>query len=154
MSENTSDSWSWAVRYVIVIALLAILAAGLGSMELFHRTTLDGGRLSASNIVQFLGYGAALVLAWLMAREATIHLQKQGGSGQTLQHLILPVVSLVVVALAYTVLLLLLKPFMGTTFRSIYDWLFIAAILACAGWLVAAVLNKADQVTAFLTQKK
>jgi hypothetical protein len=104
--------------------------------------------------VQFLGYGAALVALWLLGQRATVVLQKQGGRLGVLQHLILPLVSLVVVSLAYSVVLLLLKPFLGATVLSIMNWTFIVAILACAGWLVMAVLNQSAPLTELLTGKK
>ena len=149
-NENVENGWGWAIRYVTVILLAIILAAALGNMGLFEKTTL--GRLSAARVVEFLGYGAALMVGWMLARELTIHIRKQGGGMLSLQHLILPVVSLIVVALAHAVLLLLLKPFLSATLLSIYNWLFIIAILACAGWLVMAVLNKSAALTEMLTK--
>jgi hypothetical protein len=150
---NANDAWVWVGRYVAVIVLSLILAAALGHMELFEKTSLSG-KLSASHIVQFLGYGAALVALWMLGQRATIAMQKQGGKWAVLQHLILPAVSLLVVALAYSVLLLLLKPFLGATAAGIFNWAFIAAILACAGWLVMAVLNQSAPLTALLTENK
>jgi len=149
-SKNVVNDWSWAIRYVAVILLAIILAAALGNMNLFEKTTL--GRLSAARVVEFLGYGAALVVGWVLGREATIYVRKQGGKLLAIQHLILPVVSLIVVALAHSVLLLLIKPFLSAALLSIYNWLFIAAILACAGWLVMAVLNKSASLTEMLTK--
>lgn len=148
--SKVGNDWSWMVRYVVVIALASILAAALGHMDLFMKTAV--GKLSAAHVVEFLGYGAALVLTWLLGRQATITVQKQGGKLLSMQHLILPVVTLIIVSLAYTVILLLLKPFLDTTLLGIYNWLFIALILVCAGWLVMAVLDKSAQVTDMLTK--
>lgn len=150
--KQTSGDWIWVGRYVAVIVVSLILAAALGHMELFEKTSL-GGKLSASHIVQFLGYGAALATLWMLGQRTTIALQKQGGKFAVLQHLILPAVSLLVLALAYPVALLLLKPFMGATLTSVVNWTFIAAILACAGWLVMAVLNQSAPLTELLTKK-
>ncbi|HEY5995066.1 MAG TPA: hypothetical protein VIU46_10770 [Gallionellaceae bacterium] len=148
--KSAENSWVWVGRYAAVIVLSLILAAALGHMDLFEKTML-GSKLSASHIVQFLGFGAALVTLWVLGQRATIALQKQGGKWAAFQYLIMPVVSLVVVALAYSVVLLLLKPFMGPTLSSIFNWTFIAAILACAGWLVVAVLNQSDPLAELLT---
>ncbi len=152
MAQNISNNWMWAGRYIAVILLSVILAAALGNMGLFEKTTL-AGKLNAAHIVQFLGYGAALVIFWLMGLQATKTLQEQGGKGLALLHLVLPVVSLIVMALAYSVLLLLFKPFMGTTVASIFNWTFIVLILACAGWLVAAVFNQSAPLTELLIGK-
>ncbi len=142
--------WGWVGRYVAVIVLSLILAAVIGNMELFSKTAI-GGKLSASHIVQFLGYGAALATLWVLGQRATITLQRLGGKWSFLQHLILPAVSLMVISLAYNVLLLLLKPFFDATLHNIYNWVFIVAILACAGWLVMAVLNHSAALTELFT---
>ncbi|MBI4809322.1 MAG: hypothetical protein HY799_10300 [Nitrosomonadales bacterium] len=142
----------WIGRYVAVILLSLILATAIGSMDLFVKTTV--GKLNASHIVQFLGYGAALVAFWVLGQRATITLQEQGGKWSFMQHLILPAVSLVVVALAHSVLLLLLRTVMDASLRNIYSWIFILGILACAGWLVMAVLNQSASLTALFTDRK
>ncbi len=143
----------WIGRYVAVIVLSLVLAAAIGNMDLFAKTTI-GGKLSASHIVQFLGYGAALVAFWVLGQRATIALGQHAGKWSFLQHLVLPAVTLIVVSLAYTVLLLLLKPVMDAALHNIYNWAFIVAILACAGWLVMAVLNQSASLTALLTDRK
>ncbi len=151
--RNAMGDWGWTVRYGAVIVLSLILAGALGHMDLFVKTSI-GGKLTAAHLVEFLGFGAALVLTWLLAQRATIVARQLGGKLAPLVHLILPVASLVVVALAYSVVLLLIKPFLGATLTSVVNWLFIAIILACAGWLVMAVLDKADPVTDLLTGQK
>ncbi len=152
MAQNMYSNWMWAGRYLAVILLSVILALALGNMGLFEKTTL-GGKLNAAHLVQFLGYGAALVIFWLMGRRATQTLQQMGGKTLNFLHLVLPVVSLIVVALAYSVLLLLFKPFMGTTVASVFNWAFIVFILACAGWLVMAVFNQSAPLTELLIGK-
>ena len=152
-SNKELGDWTWAVRYVAVMVLSLVLAAALGHMDLFEKTML-GGKLSASHIVQFLGYGAALATLWVLGRQATITIQQQGGNMLSLQHLILPIITLIVVALSYSVLLLLFKPFMGATLTGVFNWTFIVLILGCAGWLVMAVFNQSAPLTALLTGKK
>lgn len=152
-NRQSGSTWNWVGRYVAVILLSLILATAIGSMELFVKTTI-GGKLSASRIVQFLGFGAALVAFWVLGQRATITLQQRRGKWSFMQHLILPVVSLIVVSLAYSVLLLLLKSVMGATLHNVYNWVFIVAILACAGWLVMAVLNQSASLTALFTERK
>ena len=49
-----TDNWNWVGRYVAVIVLALILAAALGSMDLFKTTAVMGKQLSAANIVKFL----------------------------------------------------------------------------------------------------
>ena len=155
MEQNNQKNagLDWIGRYVAVILLSLVLATAIGNMDLFAKTTI-GGKLNASHIVQFLGYGAALVAFWVLGQRATIALQQQAGKWSFLQHLILPAVSLIVVSLVYSVLLLRLKPVMDIALHNIYNWVFIVAILACAGWLVMAVLNQSASLTSLLTDRK
>lgn len=150
MNKDVENDWSWVIRHLAVILLLVVLAASLGSMSLFEKTRL--GRLTADHLVQFIGYGAALIVAWMLGRQATITVRKLGGKLLAFQHLILPAMSLLVVALAYSVILLVLKPFLSANLMDIYNWLLIIAILACAGWLVMAVLDKSAALTEILTK--
>lgn len=152
-NKQTISGFDWVGRYVTVILLSLILATAIGNMDLFVKTTI-GGKLNASHIVLFLGYGAALVAFWVLGQRATIALQHHAGKWSFLQHLILPAVSLIVVSLTYSVLLLLLKSVMDATLHNIYNWVFIVGILVCAGWLVMAVLNQSASLTALLTDRK
>jgi hypothetical protein len=150
-NDTQSDAgWNWAVRYIALIVVALILAAAIGSMELFIKTTVFGGKLSASHLVQFMGYGAALAAFWLAPR-STIALQQHGGRWSFMQHLILPVVSLIAVSIAYTVVLLILNPMMNAALHNIYNWVFIVAILACAVWVLMAVLGESASLTSALT---
>jgi len=150
MNEDVEYDWSWLIRYLAVILLLVVLAASLGHMSLFDKTRL--GRLTAAHLVQFIGYGAALVVAWMIGRKATIAVRKLGGKLLVFQHLILPAISLLMIALAYSVILLVLKPFLSASLMSVYNWFLIVAILACAGWLVMAILDKSAALTEMLTK--
>ncbi len=146
-----NNSWNWVGRYVAVIVVTLILGAALGGMDLFEKATLFGGKLSASHLVRFLGYATALTAFWLLGQRATIFMRQQSGRWSVLQHLILPVVSLIFAAAAYSVLLLVLKPFLDASLHNIYNWLFIAVILAAAAWLVMAVLNQSSSLTEAFT---
>lgn len=153
LNKEALGKWAWIGRYLAVIAISLGLAAILGHTELFQKTTL-GHKLTAAHLVEFLGFGVALVMLWLVGREATIVLQKQKGTPLVVQHLILPLVSLCVVALAYSVVVLLLKPFMSVAVAKALSWIFILLILACSGWLIMAVFNQSTPFTALLTRKK
>ncbi len=148
---QTNEGWNWAVRYIAVIVAALILAAAIGGMELFIRTSVFGGKLNASHLVRFLGYGAALTAFWMLGQRSTIALQQLGGRWSFMQHLILPVVSLIVVSIAYTVALLILNPMMNASLHNIYNWVFIVAILACALWVLMAVLGQSASLTSALT---
>lgn len=148
---QTNEGWNWIGRYIAVIVIALILAAAIGSMELFIKTSVFGGKLNAAHLVRFLGYGAALAAFWMLGQRSTIALQQHGGRWSFMQHLILPVVSLIVVSIAYTVALLILSPMMNAALHNIYNWVFIVAILSCAVWVVMAVLGQSASLTSALT---
>ncbi|MBI3479357.1 MAG: zinc ribbon domain-containing protein [Nitrosomonadales bacterium] len=148
---TTKMDWSWTGRYLAVILVALILAAAIGSMELFAKTTILGGKLSAAHLVRFLGYSTALAAFWMLGQRSTIALRQHGGRWSFLQHLILPIVTLIVVATAYSVAILVLKPMMDASLHNIYNWVFIIAIIACAIWVVMAVLGQSASLTAAFT---
>lgn len=148
---NSNKDVSWAGRYVAVIVVSLILAAAIGSMDLFEKTFVIQGKLSASHLVRFLGYSSALAALWMLGQHATLVLHKQGGRWAFMQHLILPVVTLVVVASVNSIALLVLKPMMNAAMHNIYNWVFIVGILACSAWVLMAVLGQSASLTQAFT---
>jgi len=151
MSNHINQNWNWVGRYVAVIVVSLILAAAIGNMDLFEKTFVIEGKLSASHLVRFLGYSTALGALWMLGRRATMALQQHGGRWSFMQHLFLPVVTLIVVASANSIALLVMKPMMNASLHNIYNWVFIIAILACAAWVVMAVLGQSASLTAAFT---
>ena len=156
MSNDAQNNtgWNWVGRYVAVIVVALALGAAIGSMELFAKTSVVSGKLTAAHLVRFLGYGAALAALWMLGQRSTVALQRHGGRWSFLQHLILPVVTLIVVSSAYSVTLLILKPLLESAQLNIYNWVFIVAILACAIWVVMAVLGQSASLTNALATKR
>jgi eukaryotic-like serine/threonine-protein kinase len=150
-SNLVKKDWSWVGRFVAVIVVALLLAAAIGSMDLFMKTYVIEGKLSAAHLVKFLGYSTALAALWMLGQRATMALQKFGGSWSFMQNLILPVVTLIVVASTNSVALLILKPMMNASLNNIYNWVFIVAILACAAWVVMAVLGQSASLTEAFT---
>jgi eukaryotic-like serine/threonine-protein kinase len=146
-----SQEWNWVGRFIAVIVVALILAAAIGSMELFEKTYVIQGKLSASHLVRFLGYSTALGALWMLGQRATIALQKKADRWSFMQHLILPIVTLVVVSFTNSIALLVLKPMMNLSMNNIYNWVFIVAILACAVWVVMAVLGQSSSLTEAFT---
>ncbi len=145
--SRMDEKWNWVPRYIAVIVIALILAAALGSMDLFKTTAVISKKLTAAHIVQFLGYGAALAVFWLLGQRAAIVLGQQGGRWGFLQHVLVPLVTLIVVASAHSVLLLVVGPLMDAGLRNVYNWVFIAAIIAAAVWLVMAFFNQSASFT-------
>lgn len=148
---QTNQAWDWVGRYIAVIGVSLILASAIGSMDLFAKTFVIEGKLSAAHLVRFLGYSAALAALWMLGQRATMALQQHGGRWSFMQHLILPVVSLVVISATNSVALLVLKPLMNASMNNIYNWFFIFAILGGAVWVVLAVLGQSASLTEAFT---
>jgi len=151
MSSAEMKDMSWIGRFIGVIIVSLILSAMIGSMDLFEKTFVIQGKLSASHLVRFLGYSAALAALWMLGQRATIALQHYTGRWSFIRHLILPVVTLIVVSSVNTIALLIMKPMMNAAMHNIYNWVFIVAILACAVWVVMAVLGQSASLTKVFT---
>lgn len=151
MSNAENMDKSWVGRYIGVIVASLILAATIGSMDLFEKTFVIQGKLSASHLVRFLGYSSALAALWMLGQHATIALQSYKGHLSFVRQLILPVVTLIVVASVNSIALLVLKPMMNAAMHNIYNWLFIVAILGCSVWVVMAVLGQSESLTKVFT---
>lgn len=130
--------WAWAVQYIIAMVLTLALGAILGGIQLFRKTSLGATGLTASNVVQFLGYGGAVLLLWLLARAVARQMSEDGKGLSFVRHVIEPLGTLIAVSVGYQVLLLLVRPFLGKTGTIVYDWVFVLGIMGAALWLVWA----------------
>lgn len=131
-------AWAWAGQYIIAMALALMLAAILGSIQLFAKTNIGATGVTASNAVRFLGYGGALLLLWLLAHTAAMQIPEDGKGRSFVRHVIEPLATLIVVIVGYKVLLLLIGPFLGKTGTAVYNRVVVFGIVAAAVWLVWA----------------
>lgn len=135
-----NERWQWTVRYLVVIAIAVILAAALGEMSLFKTTKIARTGLSAAHIVQFLGFGGALLVLWLLAQRAAALLPGEP-RWDVLRSVLLPLTTLVVVAAGQAVALLLLGPLLNKAWQAAYNWIAIAAIILSAAWLLHSLFT-------------
>ena len=56
--------------------------------------------------------------------------------------MVIPVATLITVAIAYLVLLLVCQPFLGKTGKSFYNWSFIVGIVGASAWLIFTWVQK------------
>jgi hypothetical protein len=136
--------WAWMSRYILVIVIALVLGGVIGELVLFKQTTLGTPKLTASAIAQFMGYGGALLLLWLLGQRAAGRFRSDGGKAAFLSYIIVPLVTLIVVAGAYTVLLAILKPFLDAGLRNTYNWVFVLGITASALWLAIALFQHSE----------
>jgi hypothetical protein len=136
-----SERWTWIVRYLVVIVLAVILAATLGEMALFKTTKFGKTGLNAGRLVQFLGFGGALLVFWLLAQKTAALLDEKDPRWTLVKNILLPLATLIVVASIHAVLLLLLEPLMSKAWHEAYNWIFIGGIILSAAWLLGALLT-------------
>ena len=139
-----AKNWLWIGKYVFVIVVALILGAALGNLALFKSATLGTPRLSAAALVQFIAYGGALGLFWFLGLRLSRQLRDGGATAASLSTIALSLMTLIVVASAYVVLMQFTSPFLSHELKPFIDWTFIVGTLAAAGWLVWAVFTDAE----------
>jgi hypothetical protein len=130
----------WMMEYGVAMILAVLCALILGHLPLFREATV--GKLHASDLVQFLGYGGAIVLAWFGARQLAGEPPEDWKWLVPYRALILPMTTLVIVGLAYEVLLYACEPFLGKGGKDVYNWVFVLGLIACCAWLIVTWVQK------------
>ncbi len=136
-----NERWIWLVRYLVVIVLALILAAVLGEMDLFKTTRFGKSGFNAARVAQFMGFSGALLVFWLLAHRAAGLISPDDHRWKLVRSVLVPLATLIVVACAHSVLLLILGPVMNKAWTPAYNWIFIGGIILSAVWLVAALFT-------------
>jgi len=142
----------WMMEYGVAMVLTFVFAVILGHVPLFRETTI--GKLHASDLVQCIGYGGALVIAWFGARQLAAEPPNDWKWLMPYRALILPVTTLAIVAISYGVLLYVCDPFLSKLGREIYNWIYIAAIVASSVWLILSWVQKCAPLVAAVDSRK
>lgn len=142
----------WVMEYGVAIGLTVLFSLVLGHVPLFRETTI--GKLRASDLVQFLGYSGALAIGWFSARRLAANPPDEWKWLAPFRGLIVPLATLLAVALAYGVGLLVCAPFFGKAMRGIYNWTFIAGIVGSAVWLIVTWLRRCAPLVAEAESRK
>ncbi len=137
-------NWIWIGKYVFVIVVALLLGLALGNLALFKSATLGTPKLTAGALAQFIAYCGALGLLWFLGLRLSRQLRDLGGSTSKLETMVLSLVTLIVVASAYIVLLQFIQPFLPTGVKPFIDWTFILGTLAAAIWLVWALFTDSE----------
>jgi len=142
----------WVLEYGVALVLAFLLAAILGQVSLFRETSV--GKLRASDLVQFVGYSGSLMVGWLGARELARNPPAEWKWMVPLQGLVVPLATLIVITIAYGVLLFALDPFLGKFGMTIYNWVFIVAIVVDSVWLILSWVWKCAPLVAAMDSRK
>jgi len=142
----------WMMEYGVAMALTVVFAVILGQIPLFRGTTV--WKLHASDLVQCIGYGGALVIAWLGARQLAANPPEDWEWLMPYRALVLPVTTLGIVTMSYGVLLFVLDPLLSKLGKGIYNWIFIAGIVASIVWLILSWVQKSASLVAATESRK
>jgi len=140
------------MEYGVALILAFLFAVILGQIPLFRETAV--GKLRASDLVQFIGYGGALVIAWLGARQLAKNPPEEWKWLSPFQGLVLPLATLLTVSICYGVLLYAVDPFLGKSGKATYNWIFIAAIVASSIWLILSWVQKCAPLVAAMDSRR
>jgi len=139
-------NWIWVGKYLIVIAAVLALGEVLGSLALFKSATLGTAKVTAGSLVRFIAQAGALVLTYMLGHRLTQQIQSLDGGMARLADPVLALITLIVAASAYVVLISFSAPLLGEISRTILDWTFILGILAAAVWLVWTLFENSEAV--------
>ena len=142
----------WMMQYGVAMVLMFVSAVIMGHIPLFRETTI--GKLHASDLVQCIGYGGALVIAWFGSRQLAAEPPDDWKWLMPYRALILPVTTLAIVAISYGVLLYVCDPFLSKSGKWIYNWIFVAAIVAGSVWLILSWVQKCAPLVAAMDSRK
>jgi len=131
-------------KYLVVIVLALVLGSVLAGLEPFKSTTIGSSRIGAGTLVQFIAHSGALVLLWALGLRYSVQLRRVGGPSGHLSATVLALVTLIVVASAYGVLLRFITPVLTPNLKPVVDWVFICGILAAALWLLWVLFSDSE----------
>lgn len=143
---------TWMVEYGVAVVLTVLFSIVLGHIPLFQGTSV--GKLRASDLVQFLGYGGALAIAWSGARQLANDPPEDWKWLTPFRPLVLPLTALMTAAVSYSVLLLVAGPFLGKTGKGIYNWMFIVGMVTSAAWLISTWIRKCAPLVGSMAGRK
>jgi hypothetical protein len=140
------------MEYGVAIWLSFLFALVLGQVPLFRNTMV--GKLHASDLVQFVGYSGALGMAWLGARRLAVATPESWTWLHPFRGLVAPLATLLTVSLAYGVTLYAVEPFLGKSGRTVYNWIFIAAIMSSCAWCILGWVRHCAPLVADIESRK
>lgn len=146
------ERWAWVLRYAVACLFALVLSAILGGSRLFQETTLGPAGPTAADVVRFLGDGAALLLIWFAAVRAVAMLPRDGSWRSFLRETLVPLATLVVLAVGYGVPLFVLRPVLDQPALIVYGWLFVLAIIGAALWLAWAGYQNAEALNGIVAR--
>lgn len=148
----------WLLQYGTTILLALLLGLFLARVPLFQETTVKLGKLPllkktsvarstlrASHMVQYVGYGGALLLLWAVGPRLAREIPESGKGRLLLRRIVTPLTTMIVLSLAYHAFLLPgEKPVLDKAGMESYNRFFIMAIMTSGVWLILAPLLRSS----------
>ena len=131
-----NSSWAWIGKYLVVIVVALVLGSVLAGLEPFRSATIGPARVSAGSLVQFIAHSGALALLWALGLRHARQLRGAEGPASHLADTVLALVTLIVAASSYGVLMRFITPMLSPEVKPYLDWIFIVGILTAALWLL------------------
>ncbi len=149
----------WLLQYLTTILLALLLGLLLARVPIFQDTTVKLGTLPflsktpvarstlrASHMVQYMGYGGALLLLWAVGWRAAGQIPEGSKGRSLLRRIVTPLTTMIVLFLAYHAFLLPgEKPFLDKAAMETYNRSFIMAIMTATVWLILAPLLRSSR---------
>jgi eukaryotic-like serine/threonine-protein kinase len=140
------ESWFWIGKYLVVIVAALVLGSVLAGLEPFRSATIGSAKIGAGSLVQFIAHSGALALLWALGLRHARQLRRTDGPAAHLADSVLALVTLLVAASAYGVLLRFITPMLAADVKPILDWMFIIGILAAALWLLWVLFTDSEDL--------
>jgi len=144
LTMAAGERWFWIGKYVVVIVAALVLGSVLAGLEPFKSATIGSAHVGAGSLVQFIAHSGALALLWALGLRHARQLRRAGGPSAHLADTVLALVTLVVAASAYGVLLRFITPMLAPEVKPFLDWTFIICILAAALWLLWVLFTDSE----------
>ena len=149
-SAQVKESWYWIGKYLVVILGALMLGSVLAGLEPFKNTTIGSARIGAGALVQFVAHGGALALLWALGFRYSRQLRRVGGPTGPLSASVVALITLIVVASSYSVLVRFITPVLTPDWKPFIDWTYICAILGSALWLLWVMFVDSEALIAAL----
>lgn len=143
-------SWNWMYGYLLLIVVCAVLGVSIGKLPAFQEARLVQGKVSAAVVAELLTTVGFIVFSWMLGRGLALRIREAGGPRAVLCDLLMPIVTLVAMAIAYVLLQRPLAPLLDETLSSLYARAFLLGTCACAVWLSMTVFTRAEPLRKLL----
>jgi len=145
-SRTDPSSWYWIGKYLVVIIAALVLGSTLAALEPFKSAEIGSAHVGAGALVRFIAHCGALTLLWALGFRHARQLRGVRGPSRHLADTVLALITLIVIASAYGVLLHFISPMLASDVKPFIDWFFIVGILAAALWLLWVLFTDSEKV--------